>query len=124
MSSNLIARISIIVYALITAMFGIHHLQAGASMAGAVPHFFPAPVFFVYFTGVAFILAAISFLINMKVKLAGYLLGTLLLIIVFSIHFPAFMTATDEASRMMPQINILKDLGLAAAAFYIGSKHS
>ncbi len=124
MSKNLVARLSVIVYALIIAQFGINHITDGTRMAGLVPHYFPAPVFLIYFTGFALILAAIAFLINIKVQLAGYLLGTLLVIIVATLHFPLLMSTVDDLSRMTAKLNTAKDLGLAAAAFYIGSKHS
>jgi hypothetical protein len=67
-------------------------------------------------------LAAIAFIINKKIRLAGYLLGMLLLIFVFMLHLPSLLNATDQASRMIPMTMIMKDTALAAAAFFIGSK--
>lgn len=91
-------------------------------MAGAVPGFIPGGVCWVYFTGLAFILAALAIIIGRKARLAGILLGILLLLFVLLIHVPAYLHAPDAASKMMPMVNILKDTGLAAAAFFIGSK--
>jgi len=124
MKPNLVSRISLFVYAIVIGVFGVHHLQVGASMAGYVPSYFPAHTFLIYFTGACFILAAISFLLNVKVRLAGYLLGTLLLIILGTIQIPGWINATDANAQMMAMISVLKDTAIAASAFYIGSRNS
>ena len=84
-----------------------------------VPSYVPGGVFWVYFTGAALALAGIAFILNKKVKLAGYLLGVLLLIFVLTIHLPHLIAGDQMAMSM-----ILKDTGLAAAAFFIGSKNA
>ncbi len=123
MKDNVVSTIARIVYALVMGFFALNHFMHPESMAGAVPSFLPSPVIWVYIVGGALVLATLAILIGIKVKLAGYLLGLMLLIILLSVHVPNLINATDDAGKMMPMTMILKDLGLAAAAFYIGSKH-
>lgn len=104
-------------YALPFAVFGLLHFMAAEDMAGMVP--LPGAVFWVYLTGIALIAAAVSFIIEKKVRLAGLLLGIMLLIFVLSIHVPAVMGEAGDAA--MP--NLLKDLSLAGAAWFIASTY-
>jgi uncharacterized membrane protein len=120
--TNLIpSRIPVIISALIYVYFGVNHLMHADAMAGIVPAIFPAHKFFVYLTGVCFLLAAIAFIINRYAKIAGYLLALLLLIIICTIHIPGIMNAADEGSKMMFMSNGVKDLGLAMGAIIIAN---
>ncbi len=91
-------------------------------MADYVPSFFPAHTFFVYLTGAGLALAGIAIIVNIKARLAAYLLGGMLLIFALSIHLPHVLNGTDPAG--MYYASFLKDTGLGAAAFFIGSKSS
>jgi hypothetical protein len=71
--------------------------------------------------GTAFILAAISFMTNIWVKTAAYLLALMLFSFVLTIHLPNFMDTADKAYRQMALYNLLKDSALAAFALYIAS---
>jgi putative oxidoreductase len=115
MKSNLVSRIALGLYGIVMAVFGLNHLMHASDIAGYVPEFLPAHLFFVYLTGLAFLLAGISFLLNIKIKISGYLLGLLLVIIVCTIHLPHLLKGDPSALTM-----VLKDTGLAAAAFFIG----
>ncbi len=123
MNDNYVSTIARIVYALVMGFFALNHFMHPDMMAGAVPSFLPSPTIWVYIVAVALGLAALAMLIGVKVRLAGYMLGLLLIIIILSVHVPAIVKAIDLAGRMAPMTMVLKDLGLAAAAFYIGSKH-
>lgn len=104
-------------FALPFAIFGLFHFMSAGDMAGMVP--LPGAVFWVYLTGVALLAAALSLIIEKKVRLAGLLLGIMLLIFVLSIHLPAVMGEAGDAA--MP--NLLKDLSLAGAAWFIASTY-
>jgi len=121
MNKNFVSRISSIGYALIMAIFGINHLRMGESMKGYVPNYFPAPVFWVYLVGIALILAAIAIIINKVTRLACYLLGAMLVLFVLLLHLPSMMHPANPQMQALAMTMVLKDLGLAAAAFYIGS---
>ena len=121
MNNNLVARVGAILYSLVMMMFGIDHLKAGAAMAGYVPAFIPAGAhtFFVYFTGVALILAGVAIIINVKSRLAAYLLALMLLMIALTIQLPPVLNGTDDGSHFA---SLLKDIALTGAALFIGSK--
>jgi putative oxidoreductase len=124
MDNSTIFRIGRILYALVVAFFGINHFMNGTGMQNTVPSFIPGGVFWVYFTGAALLLAAISFLIDKQTRLAGLLMAAFLLIIVLTIHLPAVLHAPDISSVRFPLTNLVKDTGLAAGALMVagGSK--
>lgn len=105
-----------LLYSLPLLLFGFGHLGNANAMSGMVPSYFPAPTFFVYLTGVALILAAIAIVIGKKAKLATLLLGIMLLIFALTVWLPQMSDQTAFAA-------MLKDIGLAGAAFFI-SAHS
>jgi putative oxidoreductase len=116
MYKNPITALSRILFALVMLVFAISHFMNAAAMATVVPAWMPLPVIWVYLSGTALTLAALAFIINKKVKLAGYFLGLLLLIYVFVIHLPNVLSGDQNSVAM-----VLKDTGLAAAAFFIAS---
>jgi putative oxidoreductase len=124
MNKTSITKVGTILYALVIAFFGINHFLNGTGMVAMVPSFIPGKsVFWVYLTGVALILAAISFLTGKQTRLAGILLAIFLLIIVLTVHLPAVINAPDENAARFPLTNLIKDTGLAAGALLIAGKH-
>lgn len=117
MNSNIISRIAMIVFALVFVPFGINHLLYANGMAGMVP--IPGGAIWVYITGAGFLLASIAIIINLQVKLACYLLGLMLLTIAISVHLIPFIRGVDAEMHLS---QFYKDMGLATAAFFIGSK--
>ena len=75
----------------------------------------------VYLVGAAFILAALAFITNRLVALAGYLLAAMLLIFIITIHWPNFSEASSVENSQETLSNMLKDLAIAAFALYIAS---
>ncbi len=120
--NNAVFRIGAIVYGLVIGAFGANHLMAGPKMSGAVPAYMPSPVAWVYITGVCLLLAAVAIIINFKSKVAAYLLALLMAIIIGTVQLPQVLHAVDEASRMMPLINTLKDVAIFAGALMVASK--
>ena len=98
--------------------FGIMHLMSGNQMAGMVPAYFPGGVVWIYITGLAEILAAISILSGKQTKLATLLLAVMLIIFVLTIHLPGM---SDPATQQMAMSGLLKDLGLAGAALMLSA---
>ena len=100
-------------------VFGVSHFTKADMMAGMVP--VPGGVFWVYFTGVAMLAAAVAIITNVKGlgSLAAFLTGVLILIYVFTIHLPGVINAKDEMSRMMPMMAMLKDLSMVGGAWAI-----
>lgn len=105
-------------YALPFGVFGILHFMNASAMAGMVP--IPGGAFWVYLTGVAFLAACISILIEKQTRLACILLGVLLIIFVLSIHLPAVI-----GGEMQPSMtNLLKDLALAGGAWLLAGNYT
>lgn len=121
MNQHIISRIAIYILASVMFYFGIRHLLYPDVLVVSVPDFLPGGKFWVYLTGVAFILAALSFFINVWVRTAAYLLALLLFVIVLTIHLPNYLQTADKAYQQMALTNLLKDAALAAFALYIAS---
>jgi putative oxidoreductase len=123
MDNSTISKIGTIFYALVIGFFGINHFIVGTGMQKMVPTFLPGGVVWVYITGACLIAAAIAFLVNKQVRLAGFLLCLFLLLIVLTVHLPAVLAAPDAGARRFPMTNLIKDTGLAAAALLVAARH-
>lgn len=119
MTQRIISRIAIYLLAVIMIVFGIYHFLHPRNLLVFVPSNIPGGIIWVYITGTAFILAALAFMTNKWVKLAGYLLAVLLVVFVLTIHLPNYREAGDDEMRQGALINILKDMALAAFALHI-----
>jgi len=119
MTQRIISRIAIYLLSAVMIIFGIYHFQHPRELLVFVPSNVPIGIYWVYIVGVAFILAALSFITNKWVKVAAYLLAALLIVFVLIIHVPNFRQAGDAQMRQAAFINILKDLALAAFALHI-----
>jgi uncharacterized membrane protein len=119
MSQHIISRVAIWLLAIVMIIFGVYHFQQPRSMLVFVPENLPGGITWVYVVGVAFILAALSFITGKFVKLTGYLLAALLIIFVVTVHLPNYNQAGDAEMKQSAFINILKDLALAAFALHI-----
>ncbi len=80
-NQHIISRIAIWLLAIVMIIFGIQHFRHPKEMMNFVPTYLPGGEIWVYFVGAAFILAAISFIINRYVSLAGYLLASHVIVI-------------------------------------------
>ncbi|OSZ77690.1 hypothetical protein CAP36_15095 [Chitinophagaceae bacterium IBVUCB2] len=119
MTQRIISRAAIYLLAIVMIVFGIYHFQYPRNLLVFVPQNIPGGITWVYVIGGAFILAALAFITNKFVKLAGYLLALLLLIFVVTIHLPNYNQAGDPEMRQEAFINLLKDIALAAFALHI-----
>lgn len=113
---NTLKIVARILFGIPFLVFGINHFIYADNMGNIVPHFIPGGIFWVYLTGLALILASISFIINKLVRISGILLAIMLLIFVLTIHIPGLF----DANRMqLAMISMLKDLSLASASLFI-----
>ena len=119
MTQPIISRIAIYLLSLVMIVFGIDHFLQPHSFLVFVPTNIPGGIVWVYVVGVAFILAALAFITNKFVKLAGYMLALLLFIFVLTIHLPNYRHAGDLEMKQNALINLLKDTALAAFALHI-----
>ncbi len=121
MNQHILSRIAIWLLAIVMLIFGIHHFRHPENMLVFVPNYLPGGVIWVYLVGVAFILAALAFMVNRFVSLAGYLLAVLLLSFVVLVHWPNYRESGDLEMRQLAFVSMLKDTALAAFAIYIAS---
>jgi putative oxidoreductase len=121
MNQHTISRFAIYVLAIVMGYFGIRHFLYPYDLVVKVPDFLPGGVVWVYFTGAAFILTALSFLTNVWVRASAYVLAVLLFSFVFTIHLPNYLETADRTYQTMALTNLLKDAALAAFALYIAS---
>ncbi|GEM_PF-61391 len=121
MNQHIISRVAIFILAIVMFVFGIQHFLHPYDLLVKVPDFLPGGMAWVYIVGTAFILAALSFMTNIWVKTAAYLLALLLFVFVLTIHLPNYMDTADATYRQTALYNLLKDSALAAFALYIAS---
>jgi uncharacterized membrane protein len=121
MNQHIVSRIAIFILAIVMIVFGIRHFLYPYDLLVTVPDFLPGGIVWVYIVGSAFILAAISFMTNILVKTAAYLLALLLFTFVLTIHLPNYLNTADMELQRMSLTNLLKDSALAAFALYIAS---
>ena len=69
-------------------IFGIQHLMYARFVASLVPSWIPGHLFWAYFTGAAFIAAAMSIITGKSARLAATLLGLMFLLWVLLLHLP------------------------------------
>ena len=116
-----ISRIAIWLLAIVMIIFGIMHFTNPNDMLNYVPLYLPRGIVWVYLVGIAFILAAIAFITNRYISLAGYMLAIILVLFVLLIHIPNHLNSGDPALRQLALINALKDTAIAGFAMYIAS---
>lgn len=121
MNQHAISRTAIYILSIVMIVFGIYHFLHPKDMVIFVPAFIPGGIVWVYVVGIAFILAALAFIVNRQVKLAAYFLAALLFIFVLTIHLPNFLHAGDKDMQQLAFISLLKDAALAAFALHIAS---
>ena len=119
MTQRIISHGAIWLLAIVMIVFGIYHFQHPRNLLVFVPENIPGGITWVYIVGVAFILAALAFITNKFVKIAGYMLALLLLVFVCTIHIPNYTQSGDPEMRQDAFINMLKDVALAAFALHI-----
>jgi uncharacterized membrane protein len=121
----LTSTVARILFAVPFIVFGVMHLGNANAMSGMVPSFIPGGVFWVYLTGIALLLAAVSFIIQKYTDYAGLLLAGLLGLFILTIHLPGLgSTEPVTIPRMQLSLtNLLKDLGLAAGALILAGKY-
>lgn len=99
-------------------MFGLNHVMMAEQMVSMVPGFLPMGLFWVYFTGVALVFAAIAIMTQRYMKWACYGLMLFLAVVIGTIHVPGMMSGVNMP---MPMISILKDLGLFGGALILST---
>lgn len=103
-------------FAVVITVFGVQHFLYNNYVSRMMPRWIPFHHFWVYFTGSAFMAAAISIYLNWNARLGCFLLGIMISIFILTIHIPNLIddhfSAGDLASAS-------SDLGLGCCAFVL-----
>jgi|SRR4051794_32875777 uncharacterized membrane protein len=121
MKEAIISRVAIIILGIVLAAYGVYHFFKPENLVNYVPSFLPGGDIWFDIVGIAFILAAIAFILHKQVKLAGYLLALLLFLFALTIHLPNYLHSGDLEMKQLSYINFLKDIAIAAFSLYIAS---
>ncbi|MBO0930442.1 DoxX family membrane protein [Fibrella aquatilis] len=104
-------------FALTFIMGGLLHITGPTFTVQQVPTFFPAPLFWVYLTGIGQLCFAVSILIERFDKLAALLLALMMIVFIATMHVPKAV-----AGDFMGVISAMRDMGYAGAALlYAGA---
>jgi uncharacterized membrane protein len=103
-----------VLFAAPMGVFGAEHFASASVIAGLVPTWLPAHLFWTYLTGTALIAAAVSIVLKRHSGLAATLLGVELLCFVLMISVPAFVK--EPGNRFVLAVT-LRDLSFSGAAF-------
>jgi uncharacterized membrane protein len=83
-------------FAIPLAVFGAEHFSLGSSMIGLVPLYMPGRLFWIYFVGVALIVASVSIATKIQVHWSGLLFGIMMFLFVAMIHLPGAIKTGDR----------------------------
>jgi uncharacterized membrane protein len=106
------------------ATFGGEHFVVGQSMAGMVPAWLPAHVFWVYLVGTALFAAALSLVAKKCVRLSVPLLAAMFFCFVLMIHAPNVIAHPKERSfwTIALRETVFGGASLALAGFLMAEK--
>jgi uncharacterized membrane protein len=107
-------------FAIPLGVFAAEHFTIAKYMAPMVPSWIPAHVFWIYFVGVALVVAALSILFNKYSQVAATLLGIMIVMFVVLLHIPRVVAnPKDRISWAVA----LRDLAFSGGAFaFAGSR--
>ena len=112
---NALLKIGKYLFALPLLGFVSGHFTSADAMAGMVP--IPGGAIWVYLTGLAMLAFIVSVFVGKFDKLAGTLLGIMILIFALGLHLPNLMGGDQNSMGML-----IKDLMIAGGAFmYAGA---
>jgi uncharacterized membrane protein len=83
-------------FAIPLAVFGAEHFCIANSMIALLPPYLPGRLFWIYFVGVALIIASLSIATRIQVRWSGLLFGIMMFLFVAMIHFPGALKSGDR----------------------------
>ncbi|MEX0928259.1 MAG: DoxX family protein [Balneolales bacterium] len=98
------------------ALFGLLHFMNAGDMTGVVPAWIPGGIFWVYVTGIGLLTGGVSIVINQYTRTGGYIIATLMIIFVLTVHLPGLF---NEQTMQMAMTSFLKDLALGGGALVL-----
>jgi len=83
-------------FAIPLAVFGAEHFALGNAMIGLVPPYMPFRLSWIYFVGVALIIASLSIATKIQVRWSGLLFAIMMFLFVAMIHLPGAVKSGDR----------------------------
>jgi uncharacterized membrane protein YphA (DoxX/SURF4 family) len=118
--SGLLRRLGLLLFAFPMLIFGLQHFLYAPFIATLIPTWIPVRLFFAYFTGVAFIAAGTSMVVNVYARPAAILLGLMFLLWAVILHAPrvaASLRSGDEWSSAFVALALSGGAFMVAATF-------
>jgi len=86
--TDVLGKVGLYLFAFSMLIFGVQHFMYAAYIATLIPAWMPAHLFLAYFTGTAFIAAAIAIASRIQARLGAALLGLMFLLWTVLLHAP------------------------------------
>jgi len=98
--SRPLAKVGIYLFAISLVIFGAQHFMYAQFIATLIPAWIPGHLFWVYFTGVAFIATALAIVTGILASLGAALLGLMFLLWVLVLHAPRAFAAPRNGDEL------------------------
>ncbi len=115
---RMLGRLGRWLIAISLVVFAVQHFMYAGFVATLIPAWIPGRLFWAYFTGAAFVAAALSFVSGKMIGLAGSLLGVMFLIWVLILHLPR-VAATPRSGDEVTSLFIA--LAMSGVGFALAS---
>jgi hypothetical protein len=113
-----LANVGRFLIAISLVVFAVQHFMYAKFVASLIPAWIPARLFWTYFTGAAFIAAAISITIRVMLRIAGMLLGTMFFLWVIVLHVPRVAGSPRNGDEVT---SLLVALAMSGVGFALAS---
>ena len=118
-SQTRLANVGRILFAIVLLPFGLSHFSMAEKAPEMLPAFLPFPLFWVYFSGVALVAAALCIAFNRMVRPACFGFAAFLVLVIGMIHVPMLMAGVDTIHTVG---NLLRDIALLGASLFIAAE--
>jgi uncharacterized membrane protein len=109
---DVLARAGLYIFAVPMIIFGMQHFEYAPFLANLVPAWLPAHLFWIYFTGFAFIAAAVAMCLNILGRLAAIMLGVMFVLWFVILHLPRAIKAFNKGDEWSSAFVALAFAGL------------
>jgi hypothetical protein len=110
-----LAEVGRFLIAISLVVFAVQHFMYARFVATLIPAWIPAPLFWTYFTGTAFVAAAISIATKRMLGMAAMLLGTMFFLWVVLLHIPRVAGAIRNGDEVTSLFVAVAMCGLSFA---------
>ncbi len=118
LSNKRLLMLGRIFFSIMLIVFGIEHFLYTEAVAKLVPGWIPGSVFWTYFGAVALIGSGVCIMLNIKIKLVGFLLGLMLFLWFIILHIPRAI-AYPDMEKGNELTSVFQALAFSGIAFLI-----